>query len=239
MNDHVRAFIAIASRTFRCDGTIYQLGMRGVGDESVRNLFPGRTFVGIGERGGLGIDRVEDSTNMTIADNSATAVLALECLEATFDVVRTMDEVLRVLRPGGLFFAATRLDGERSSRTNDYWRLTPNCLTRIMTAYDAWLIGWQGPADRPHTVYSIGAKHPASDQFSTECERFMRGFDGWIAADARTQPWSRRMLARLRHRWPINRRAAPASGVQFVVHLPDSSDWKRHLLSNVPRTRSA
>ncbi|HEX3870269.1 MAG TPA: methyltransferase domain-containing protein [Pirellulales bacterium] len=225
MHDQIQAFIAIASRAFACSGPIYQLGVQtDARDDDLGVLFAGQQMVRVGQRYGPFVDRVEDLANLTIDDRSAGAVLALETLESTFDVMRVMDESYRILAPGGLFFAATLLEVE-TCRPCDYWRLTPNCLTRLMSPFKAWLVGWQGPPERPHTAYVVGCKSPMSGRFSADCQYFMKTFNEWSAAEASSLPWPKRLGRKLKQ-WIVDgRHATRHTHAEFALHLPDRASW--------------
>ncbi len=225
--------MAIASRIFSCDGPIYQVGVRGDDEDGdLGVLFAGHELVRVGSRPGPNIDRIEDAANLSVDDDTAGMVLALESLESTFEVTQAMDEAFRILKPGGLFLAATLLEVD-GVRPSDYWRLTTNCLTRLMTPYKAWLVGWHGPEDRPTTAYVIGCKAPMPQRFATDCEQFIWTFNEWSHAEEQVQPWGQRMR-RVWRRWLSGeRRQAEHSHAQFALHLPDRESWARHWLDPV------
>ena len=47
---------------------------------------------------------------------------------------------------------------------DDYWRMTPSCLRRMLSPYAARVAGWQGHRAFPHTVMAVGVKAPAAGQ---------------------------------------------------------------------------
>jgi SAM-dependent methyltransferase len=239
MRDQVQAFIAIASRAFACSGPIYQLGVHSDGnDDDLGVLFAGQSMVRVAQRYGPFVDRVEDLANLTIDDRSAGAVLALETLESTFDVMRVMDEAYRILAPGGLFFAATLLEVE-ACRPCDYWRLTPNCLTRLMSPFKAWLVGWHGPTERPHTAYVVGCKSPMTARFADDCQYFMKTFNEWTSAEESMLPWPTRIRRRLRQ-WIVDGgRGDRHTHADFALHLPDRASWTHQWVDAATRKTKA
>ena len=68
-------------------------------------------------------------------------MLCIETFEHVFEVRRAFDEVFRILKPGGLFVITSPLNFRIHGYPDDYWRMTPNCLRRMLEPY-------AGAADR-------------------------------------------------------------------------------------------
>ena len=100
MRDHNKAFCRLVAETFDCPGPVFEFGSYQVegqeGYANLRELFPGKTYVGCDMRPGPGVDRVEDVTAISLPDSSAGTVLCIETFE---HVVRSTPRVRRSFPP--------------------------------------------------------------------------------------------------------------------------------------------
>lgn len=201
MRANVRAFVAEAVAAFEPAGPVYEFGSFQVpgqeAESDLRPLFAGRRYTGCDLRPGPGVDRVEDLAALTLPDAAAGTVLCVETLEHTFEIRRAVDELLRVLRPGGMLLVTTPLDFRIHNYPADYWRLTPACLARLFEPLAAWLVGWQGLESFPHTVFGLGFKAPAPVDFLARQARLEAGFQRWLRQAAARVPWRRRLKQQL------------------------------------------
>ena len=137
--DHNKAFCRLVAETIDCPGPVFEFGSYQVegqeGYANLRALFPGKEYVGCDMRPGPGVDRVEDVTAIRMADGSAGTVLCIETFEHVFEVRRAFDEVFRILRPGGVFVITSPLNFRIHGYPDDYWRMTPSCLRRMLEPY--------------------------------------------------------------------------------------------------------
>jgi SAM-dependent methyltransferase len=180
MRDHTKAFCRLIAQTFACPGPIYEFGSYQVDGQvdyaDLRAFFPGQTYIGCDMRPGLGVDRVEDVSALQLDDATAGTVLCIETFEHVFEVRRAFDEVYRVLRPGGLFVVTSPLNFRIHGYPDDYWRMTPNCLRRLLAPYAARLTGYQGYFKFPHTVMALGVKGPAPADFAARADRLVTAY---------------------------------------------------------------
>jgi SAM-dependent methyltransferase len=192
MRDHTKAFCRIATETFDCPGPVFEFGSYQVEGQldyaDLRTLFPGKAYVGCDMRPGPGVDRVEDVSAMTIGDCQAGTVLCIETFEHVFEVRRAFDEVLRILKPGGLFLFTSPLNFRIHGYPDDYWRMTPSCVRRMLSPYGARLSGFQGYHKFPHTVMAVASKAPAPGDFAARAGRFSASYDAWLAKDRAARP---------------------------------------------------
>jgi SAM-dependent methyltransferase len=183
MRDHTKAFCRLAAETFDCPGPVYEFGSYQVEGQveyaDLRGLFAGTPYVGCDMRPGPGVDRVEDVSALTLGDATAGTVLCIETFEHVFEVRRAFDEVFRVLQPGGLFLITSPLNFRIHGYPDDYWRMTPQCLRRLMAPYEARLVGYQGYHKFPHTVMALGAKAPAPRDFAARADQLTRAYHDW------------------------------------------------------------
>jgi SAM-dependent methyltransferase len=184
MRDHNKAFCQLTAETFDCPAPVFEFGSYQVEGQveyaDLRTLFPGKAYVGCDMRAGPGVDRVEDVSAIGLPDASAGTVLCIETFEHVFEVRRAFDEVFRILRPGGLFVITTPLNFRIHGYPDDYWRLTPNCLRRMLAAYDAQLTGFQGHDRFPHSVMGLACKAPAPVDFADRAGRLIRAYTQWL-----------------------------------------------------------
>lgn len=185
MRDHNKAFCRLVAETFDCPGPVYEFGSYQVeGQEDYANLrgyFAGKPYVGCDFREGPGVDRVEDVTAINMPDNSAGTVICLETFEHVFEVRRAFDEVFRILRPGGVFILTSPFNFRIHGYPDDYWRISPSCLRRLLTPYGGRVVGAQGHASFPHTVMSLAIKTPAPGDFVARAERLVTAYSTWLA----------------------------------------------------------
>lgn len=208
MRDNIRAFVAAAAEAFPCRGPVYEFGsfivtgQERIGD--LRPLFAGREYVGCDMREGPGVDRIEDLAQLTLPDESVETIVCVETLEHCFHVERAVGEMLRVLKPGGLLLISTPFQFHIHSYPDDYWRLTPSCLARLLAELPATMVGSQGVEAFPHTSFAIGCKGPVPVGFATRADAFVRNFRAKLqalaAAETWKMKWKRRVVSRFRSR---------------------------------------
>jgi SAM-dependent methyltransferase len=184
MRDHNKAFCRLVAETFDCPGPIYEFGSFQVeGQEDyadLRRFFPGKSYVGCDFREGPGVDRVEDVTATSLPNASVGTVLCIETFEHVFQVWKAFDEVFRILRPGGLFVLTSPFYFRIHGYPDDYWRMTPSCLRRMLAHFGGRLVGAQGHDAVPHTVMSLAAKSPLTADFAVRAERLERAYGAWL-----------------------------------------------------------
>src|SRR3954453_5215994 len=184
MRDHNKAFCRLIAETFDCPGPVYEFGSYQVEGQGayadLRSLFAGKPHVGCDMRPGPGVDRVEDVSAMTLPDSAAGTVLCIETFEHVFEVRRAFDEVFRVLRPGGIFVITSPLNFRTHGYPDDYWRMTPNCLRRMLTPYAARLTGYQGYHKFPHSVMALGVKGPRPAGFTRKADELALAYRAWL-----------------------------------------------------------
>src|SRR4029077_8187102 len=183
MRDHNKAFCRLVAETFDCPAPVYEFGAFQVegqeGYANLRGMFPGKAYVGGDRRRGPGVDRVEDVSSISLPDGSAGTVLCIETFEHVFEVRRAFDEVFRVLKPGGMFVITSPLNFRIHGYPDDYWRMTPQCLRRMLAPYAARLTGYQGYHKFPHSVMGLGVKAPAPADFVARVDALVRAYRGW------------------------------------------------------------
>ncbi len=201
MRENVIALVEAAAETFALEPPIYEFGSYLVEDQSglgdLRPLFSGKEFVGCDFRAGPGVDRIEDLARLSLGDASARTILCLETLEHVFEVKRGVEEMLRILAPGGTILISAPFEFRIHAYPGDYWRITPSCLDRLLEPLDAAITGSQGLESSPHTVFALGFRAPLPARFREAARAFEEGFETRLRECALRTPWQKRLKAGL------------------------------------------
>jgi SAM-dependent methyltransferase len=232
MRENVRAFIAAAASTLAPRGPVYEFGsyqvegQRGRGD--LRGLFPGRNYVGCDMRPGKGVDRIEDLAQVNLPSETAGTIICADTLEHVFEVRRAAAEMIRLLQPGGMLLVAVPLDFHIHAHPDDYWRLTPSCIARLLSPLAATLVGSQGVESYPHTVFGIGWKAPVPSRLIDRVETFHEALDrrlGELSASVfhgkRWKHWLRGWAGSKGER----RRRREHFSTRFSLHMTAEAPW--------------
>lgn len=236
MRDNVRAFVEAAVTAMDPAGPVYEFGSLQVDADprgDLRSLFPGREFLGCDMRPGPGVDRIEDLGELSLETGSAGTVLCIDTLEHVFEARRAVDEMIRVLAPGGIMIVSVPMEFRVHNYPADYWRFTPACIDRLLAPLAASLVVWQGQDKFPHTVFGIGSKAPAGARFAQGARQLIEGFQSYLAAAQAAVPWNKRakhwLLAPLRSRGE-RRRVADHFHARFMLNLPRQPERSRREL---------
>lgn len=262
MPEPVLTFLQSVSEAFRLEGPMYEFGYGPTVDWHVAPT----PESGLSESGGSGseesglpeIERLEDLVELPFADGSARTVIAAGALERVFEPGKAVEEMVRILAPGGtLVVCCSRCNGRSPHGCERYWHPTPQAVERLLAGLAATLVGWQGGDDSPHTLFAVASKSPVADAFLDGVNHFLDHFPRRLSHDAaRTRWWQRlkrRLLGRARDKAPRDereRRSGPTLGdqrgggrntsararpfytAQFVLHLPPSQHFKHRLLAS-------
>ena len=237
MRDNIRAFVQFAAESLQLKGPVYEFGAFQVdpveADGDLRSCFEGQEFVGCDLRHGPGVDRVEDLASLSLPSETARTIVCVDTLEHVFEARKAVDEMIRVLAPGGILLLAAPMDFRVHNYPADYWRMTPSCIDRLLAPLDATLLGSQGVESFPHTVFGIGAKAPVSPQFALGANRFIARYQKFLDAASHNAPWSqkvkRALVSWLRSKGE-RRRMRHFYRSRFVLQLPSFNDWTAQAL---------
>lgn len=232
MRSFVRQFVELAADRLALRGPIYEFGAYQVaGQEAIsdlRGLFPGQGYVGCDMRPGPGVDRIEDLGDLTLPTGCAQTVLCLDTLEHVFDLSRAWSELLRVLAPGGALLVSVPFEFHIHAHPDDYWRITPSALARLLQPLALSVVGWQGPEKTPHTVYALGFAAPAPPSRLAQVSRLIRDFQEALRRSEDAVPWPRwlkqQLLGPLRSRGE-RRRQAEFFRAEFLVQQNAAAAW--------------
>ncbi len=148
-------------------------------------------------------------------------MLCIETFEHVFEVQRAFTEVFRLLRPGGVFVITTPLNFRIHGYPDDYWRITPSCLRRMLSPYAARVSGYQGYHAFPHTVMGVAIKDPAGNA-AGGLERLVGAYHSWLDRTEACLPLEdkvRRRLSRMYRSKGERRAIADYYKADFTIDL--------------------
>jgi ubiquinone/menaquinone biosynthesis C-methylase UbiE len=112
---------------------------------------------------------VVDVTNIPFQAGSFDVVLATNVLEHVWDYSRALEEIHRVLKPGGTVFVMVPFLFPLHDEPHDYWRFTRHALTRLLGGFDDVTITYAGTAKLPMSYRVTARRHGSrSDSIDTE-----------------------------------------------------------------------
>lgn len=187
---------------------------------NLRGLFPNKEFIGLDMRAGPGVDMVANVESLPFADASVGTVVALNTFEHVRRFWRGFEEIHRVLRPDGALFVMMPFSWEIHNHPNDYWRFTPEALHVLLEEYPTRIVGSQGPADEPLSVWAIALRERA-EPFSAEQFERLKAAVGEHAREPLR--WQRRIRYQVFDM--IDRR-------KLCARLLQQEDWRLELIEN-------
>jgi SAM-dependent methyltransferase len=147
----------------------------------VRAIFNADEHIGCDIQRGRGVDRIEDVHHLTFADESVGTVVALETLEHVADPIRAVEEMHRVLRPGGVLAISSLMFFPIHEHPWDYWRFTPQAFELLLAPFESRLVVAQGWPEMPEGVFGVGVKGPDPDLSPGRLPATVQGAKTWDA----------------------------------------------------------
>jgi SAM-dependent methyltransferase len=176
MNRFLYGVVRAVAENFNLPSPILEIGSYQVaGQESIanlRNLFPGRPFVGVDVRPGPGVDQVADVERLPHGSGSFGTVIAMNTFEHVPQFWRGFDEIYRVLRSDGALFVACPFYFHIHNFPGDYWRFTPQALELLLEDYPHKILGWHGPGKRPASVWALAYREQGPSITRQQFERY-------------------------------------------------------------------
>jgi SAM-dependent methyltransferase len=165
MRPAVLEFARDVAASFPLAEPLVELGSRAAeGQEDIadlRSIFGAASHIGCDIQPGLGVDRIEDVHHLTFADESVGTVISLETLEHVADPIRAVQEMYRVLKPGGVLAISSLMFFPIHAHPWDYWRFTPEGFELLLEPFESKLVVSQGWDQMPEGVFGIAVKGPA------------------------------------------------------------------------------
>jgi SAM-dependent methyltransferase len=164
MRPVVRKFVEDAAEALPIADPIVEIGSRpAAGQENIailRDLFAGHEYIGCDYQEGPNVDQVEDIRNLSFADESVGTVICVETLEHVIDPIRGVQEIHRVLKPGGVAILTSVMFFPVHDHPHDYFRYTPEGFDSLMAPFETTLAFGIGYDLLPEGVFGIGVKGP-------------------------------------------------------------------------------
>jgi SAM-dependent methyltransferase len=174
MNHFLRGVVRAMAEAFPLPEPILEIGSYQVAGQeglvNLRDLFPGRRYVGVDFRAGPGVDCVASVEALPQHDASAGTVIAFSTFEHVQRFWLGFEEVYRVLRPDGVFLVSCPFYFHQHGYPSDYWRFTPQAFEFLLAKYPSRVLGWHGPERRPLDVWAAAFREasagPTPEQFA-------------------------------------------------------------------------
>ncbi len=131
---------------------------------NVKHLFPNKKYIGADMRDGPGVDKVLNLHQIGLDDNSMGTVILLDTLEHVEYPYKAMDEVYRILKPGGIVILSSCMNFPIHSYPHDYWRFTPQAFSSLLQNFGHSWTGFQGDKMFPYSIFGIGQKDPINSK---------------------------------------------------------------------------
>jgi len=182
MREAVKEFVKICEATLPIEEQIFEFGSFQVegqeGFADLRPLFPGRKYIGADMRKGPGVDIILDLHNIDLPPDSVSTVIALDTLEHVEYPRKAMDQIYRILKPGGIAVISSVMRFKIHDYPHDYWRFTPEGFKSLLKPFMNSFVSYAGAKKFPHTVVGIGFKgdNPPLDNLTAAIEKWQ---DKW------------------------------------------------------------
>ena len=159
MRKHLKELIEIvAPKVYE---PIYEFGSLQVdgqeGFADLRQYFKGKEYIGCDYRAGLGVDFVTDITDIKLPDNSVSTILCIDTLEHVCNPQKAVDEMFRILKPGGILLMTSVMYFPIHSYPYDYYRFTPDGFKYLLSNFRNATF-YCGHKLKPHTIVGIASK---------------------------------------------------------------------------------
>jgi len=187
MRPLVKTFVEDCADLFDAAEPIVEIGARPAeGQEQeayLRDLFPGKTYVGCDIQDGPNVDQIEDIHQLSFGDESVGTVVCVEVLEHVADPIRAVQEIHRVLRPGGVAVLTSVMFMPIHAHPWDFWRFTPEGFAKILEPFETSVVFGYGFEPLPEGVQGIGVKGPFPDLTLERLPRTKAAVDAWGQGD--------------------------------------------------------
>ena len=208
MRAPIRDFVQRMSKVLPIEEPVYEFGSFMVeGQENIADLrpfFKGLEYVGADMREGNGVDVILDLHKINLPSQNVGTVVLVDTLEHVEYPRKAIEEVYRILKPGGVLIMSSVMNFHIHSYPNDYFRFTPEAFGSLLKDFETRHIDYLGIEDHPHTVVAVAVKGEVEDfQKIVDESNFWR--NRWESSfmDNTVYKWMPPMLLRL---WRLRKR---------------------------------
>jgi SAM-dependent methyltransferase len=188
MRPLVRTFVEDCAALVDAAAPVVEIGARPAeGQEQeayLRDLFPGKRYIGCDIQDGPNVDQIEDIHRLTFESGSVGTIVCVEVLEHVWDPIRAVEEIHRVLAPGGMAFLTSVMFMPIHAHPWDFWRFTPEGFAKLLDPFETSLAFGYGFDLLPEGVQGIGVKGPFPDLTLDRLPRTKAMVDGWGRGEA-------------------------------------------------------
>ncbi|MHC4661178.1 MAG: methyltransferase domain-containing protein [Planctomycetota bacterium] len=176
MREQIKDFVRIVAENLPIQEPIHEFGSLQVPSQGdfgdLRPIFPGKEFVGCDILEGPGVDMILDLHKIDLPSESVGTVLILDTLEHVEFPRKAIEEVHRIIRPGGIIAISSTMNMPIHDYPSDYWRFTPEAFKSLLSVFANSAVGFCGAEYMPSTVAGIGVKDSqiSIENFSRELE---------------------------------------------------------------------
>ncbi len=168
-------------------GSYHVLGQEHRG--STKECFP-QGVTGADLRAGPGVDRIEDLHALSLPSDSIGTALLIDTVEHVARPWRALEEVHRVLRPGGVVLLTSHMYFPIHAHPDDFWRFTKSGFAVLLQQYEDAYVESAGMSQLPHTIIGVAAKSPAQPSVM---EPLRSAVKNWTQQGATS--WKERIMA--------------------------------------------
>lgn len=162
MRQMIKDFVQICVEELPIQTPIYEFGALQVpgqvGFADLRPYFLGKEYIGCDMRPGPGVDRLLNLHHIDLPDETAGTVVCVDTLEHVEYPRKALEEIYRILKPGGVAIISSVMNFVIHDHPSDYWRFTPEGFRSLLKPFDYYLVESAGEKLHPHTVVGIGIK---------------------------------------------------------------------------------
>jgi SAM-dependent methyltransferase len=199
MNHFLHGVTRAIAESFDLPEPIVEIGSYQVpGQENIanlRDLFPGKQYLGMDMRAGPGVDLVANVEKLPQQSGSVGTIFALNTFEHVRCFWRGFEEIHRVLRPDGVLVVSCPFFFRIHNHPDDYWRFTPSAFEALLESYPSKVIGWHGARHRPANVWAVAQREKRPPISAAQFARYQELL-GRYAHEPRLS-WHERLRCRL------------------------------------------
>lgn len=131
--EHIKSFI----RNEAIPGSILDIGSNFYNKEQYHRYFDNVTTLNLAEQRGIAIDVIGSAYELPFADHSFDGVLCTEMIEHLETPQKAIDEMFRVLKPGGKVILSTPFVMPLHDVPGDYFRYSPYGLRSLFSRFES------------------------------------------------------------------------------------------------------